>query len=237
MKVGVLMTSLPLSVLQPLITDQVTLGLRNILREIQLCSGHKVLLIRKGSTRSGPDCPPTAATDTGPTLRARINRSEVRKLVHCWGQDLWQQRWDSSSQCSQTKIWLPIIRTDTPWYFRNLPRNDLGMALQLLTGHNGMKRHSSKTGGDRDDVDCRLCGDEEEDAVHFWARCPAIQHLGWTAPHSTGDVALFINFNNSITPQFRTGDRPIAWTCSQLSRFLRVPFIAELLMPEWEHQT
>ena len=54
--------------------------------------------------------------------------------------------------------------TDTVGYFRTLPRVDLGMAIQLLTGHNGMRRHTSKFGEDRDDVECRLRGEEEEDA-------------------------------------------------------------------------
>ena len=42
MKVGILLPNLPFSVLKPLITDQVTLGLRNILREVHLSSGYKV---------------------------------------------------------------------------------------------------------------------------------------------------------------------------------------------------
>ena len=156
------------------------------------------------------------------------NHSDVRDKIRRWGSRLWQEVWTETPKCSQTKIWLPSIGApDTARYFsKSLSRTELGRAIQLLTGHNGMRRHTAKFDKDQVNVECRLCGEEEEDALHFWARCPCMVHQGWD-PLLLGKVLFLSN-----TPLNRSGDRPLVWTRSQLSRFLKVPFIAGLLQPE-----
>ena len=229
-KVSILLPNLPPKLFQPLITDLASQRLLQAVKSLQARTGHKVVFARFKGRSSEPviryDLPQGRSLE----LKAYQNYSDVRGKIRRWGSRLWQKRWTQTQTCTQTKIWMPSIGTpDTARYFTSLSRTDLGRAIQLLTGHNGMRRHTAKFEKNQPDVECRLCGEEEEDASHLWARCPAMVFEGWDRL-LLGKV-LFLN----STPLTRLGDRPLVWTRSQLSRFLRVPFIAELLQPERGH--
>ena len=73
-------------------------------------------------------------------------------------------------------------------------------------------------------MDCRLCGEEEEDAAHLWARCHAMVHEGWdiTREFHTGTL-------KELGPENQSGIRQLVWSHTQLSRFIEIPFIASLL--------
>ena len=229
-RVSIIMLSPPSKLFQPLITDLASRNLLQACTGVQEKTGNKVVFARA----KGKSLTPVERYESIPgrtlELRAYQNFSDVRDKIRCWGSRLWQERWEQTPKCTQTKIWVPSVGApDTFGYFRTLPRADLGKAIQLLTGHNGMRRHTAKFSKDQTGVECRLCGEEEEDASHLWARCPAMVFEGWD-PLLLGKV-LFLN----STPLNRLGDRPLVWTRSQLSRFLRVPFIAGLLQPDRGH--
>ena len=218
-KVSVIMRHRPLPLLLPRTFDQRTRDLLGVIRDIRRASGMKVAFAMPKKSRKNA----AGTMDNCPTYQALTNQDEVRKLIHRWGNDLWQERWDNSTSYRQTKEWLPRIGMEDTLYFRNLSRVDLGKAIRLLTGHNGLKRHMFKVCPEVTDSDCRLCGEEEEDSTHLWARCLGMVYEGWNASEELCNIPC-------ITPRW-SGDRVNPWTRSQLSRFLRIPIIASLLTP------
>ena len=70
-----------------------------------------------------------------------------------------------------------------------------------------------------------MCGEEEEDAVHLWERCPMVAAMGWTAATSQGEERAVI-----------MGERTVVWTPAQLISFLKLRPIVELMQPNGEEQ-
>ena len=155
-----------------------------------------------------------------------VDPADVRNITVAWGMERWQERWASTDAYIQTKLWYPTLREDFVPFMRSLNREELGKAIQYLTGHNSLRRHLVKIKGPEPDSDCRLCGEEEEDATHLWTRCPAMTDLGWEGPTDSRSQPHH-------RPFFR-GERANIWTPQQLSRFLTRPPIALLLRPGGE---
>ena len=66
-----------------------------------------------------------------------------------------------------------------------------------------------------------MCGEEEEDAVHLWERCPVMTDMGWTAATTLKEERAVI-----------MGERTVIWTPTQLLAFLKLHPIMELLKPD-----
>ena len=87
--------------------------------------------------------------------------------------------------------------------------------IQFLSGHGWLKRHQHIIDSYVDPT-CRLCGEGEESPEHLWHECLGL-----------GTQALKIINQRSGRPKH-------SWSVLQVSRFLRVPSIAELLDQEIE---
>ena len=51
------------------------------------------------------------------------------------------------------------VKMEIAPFFRSLPRNELGEAIQLLTGYNTLGRLLAKVKALDQEMDCRLCGE------------------------------------------------------------------------------
>ena len=113
----------------------------------------------------------------------------------------WQADWDKRADCRQTKLWLPYISKKLSFSLLSRGRIELSKLIQLITGHNFLKRHEALVNRS-EDTDCRLCLEDEETSFHVIAECPALARqrqqifgkcflappLHWT----TWEVASFI---------------------------------------------
>ena len=54
-----------------------------------------------------------------------------------------------------------------------LGRRIVSVMVQIITGHNFLKRHDSLVNKD-DDNECRLCLEDTETSFHIVAECPAL---------------------------------------------------------------
>ena len=89
---------------------------------------------------------------------------------------LWQEYWDNRPDCRQTKQWLPQLSRKTSFEILGLRRRQISWVVQLITGHNFMKRHESLV-NENDDNECRLCMEDEETSFHIMAECPALARV------------------------------------------------------------
>ena len=94
----------------------------------------------------------------------------------------WNRRWKDREDCRQTKQWFPTSNMAKSYSLLRLDRSMYSKVVQLITGHNHMKRHSSLVNKDEDSV-CRLCMEDEETSFHIVAECPA---LAWRRNMSFG---------------------------------------------------
>ena len=100
----------------------------------------------------------------------------------------WVKRWQSRTDCRQSKMNWPKPDREKSLNLLCLQREQVGECIQMLSGHNFLKRHMfiAKEVGD---PECRLCGGEnnaEETSDHIIRECPALaiqrcRHLGKVA--------------------------------------------------------
>ena len=106
------------------------------------------------------DCPLPPKSDT----TQRINNIYQRE---------WCERWKNQNEARQTKVWFPLPDNIIMKKLFNYSRNELGLLIQWITGHNRLRRHLTIT-KESDDNQCRMCNEEEETAWHLTGECPAL---------------------------------------------------------------
>ena len=94
----------------------------------------------------------------------------------------------------------------------NQGRRGVSWLVQLITGHNFMKRHESLVNSDEDN-ECRLCLEDTETSFHVMAECPAL---------ARERLEVF------GTPFQST---PLRWSTRQVVSFVRETSINSLLDP------
>ena len=216
----------PAALTEPIVSDLRTLNLLKIIKRIRETSGYKITFRTAKGRRVSKENRTPMEGENVLTLPALEDYTVVKEKIKAWGTGEWNGRWISSSRCAQTKLWMPTTKPDLTSYFRGLTRQELGKAIQFITGHNSLLRHEAKLNKEIAQPDCRLCGQGVEDAAHLWSNCTTVRDQGWVPPSNRCD-----------TPQNRTpGDTITVWTPEQLSRFLRIPLIASLLVPDGGQQ-
>ena len=216
----------PVAITEPIVSDLRTTNLLRIVKRIRETSGYKLTFRTIKERKVREAYIPPREDEEVLTLSALEDYTDVKEKIMAWGTRQWNERWTSSSRCTQTKSWLPTPRPDLISYFRGLTRAELGRTIQFITGHNSLLRHEIKVNKELTNPDCRLCGNGVEDAAHLWSNCTKVQDSGWVPPSMMHDI-----------PQNRTpGDTTMVWTPDQLGRFLRIPLIASLLVPDGEQQ-
>ena len=87
----------------------------------------------------------------------------------------WSERWNSKDEYRQTKMWFDIYDKGVTSFLLKLNRIDLGLAIQLLTGHNRLNRHESLvTPGTN--PKCRKCDEGEETSFHILGFCKDLSY-------------------------------------------------------------
>ena len=91
------------------------------------------------------------------------------KTITAWG-----NRWGKSLTCRQTKLFVPSPQTRVSAFVQNASREDVGLLVQFITGHNFLRYHLFNTGRAAS-ADCRLCAEHTpETSWHLWTECPAL---------------------------------------------------------------
>ena len=85
--------------------------------------------------------------------------------------------------------------------------------MQIITGHNFLKRHDSLVNKD-DDNECRLCLEDTETSFHIVAECPALAE-----PRLRTFGTLFLKQN------------ALQWSSKEIASFIREASIGPLLDP------
>ena len=148
----------------------------------------------------------------GCTQAALSDPGEIKSIIRAWGSRQWQSFWrELLPQCRQTKIWLPDVHRSIIREMPNVSRVELGLMIQFVTGHCYLLKHRSLLEQGLA-YECRLCLEEDEDPMHLWCECPAID--------SEQRKIGLIN------------KTPANWLPGNLSRFLQIPPIVEIMGQE-----
>ena len=76
----------------------------------------------------------------------------------------WCHKWYQTKVGRQTKIWFPSLNIKCSNILTGLPRLELGLVIQMITGHNRLNRHEN------------LCNPDVSPTCRFWRR--RLRHLG-----------------------------------------------------------
>ena len=106
--------------------------------------------------------------------------SWAKQLIKQGSYQEWTHRWYYSKTARQTKIWFPSLNRNFSRSLIHLDRADLGLTVEMLTGHNRLNRHESIVDKDVSPT-CRLCEEEEESSYHIIGECPRLLHKRWEA--------------------------------------------------------
>ena len=98
-------------------------------------------------------------------VRESVINSEIRK----WMNDMWQRRWKSSTQYTQTKFWVPRPRIMNNAPAVHLSRQMLRSLTGIITGHIAVRKHLHNLGVYPSPL-CD-CG-EVESVIHILTDCP-----------------------------------------------------------------
>ena len=106
-----------------------------------------------------------------------------------------------SGSPSKCKIWFPTINPKISEGLFLLSRADLGLMVELLSGHNHLGYHKAKVDGDLDPT-CRFCKWDLESTFHVVGQCPCL--MDWRLQsfkrrfleesNPTWELKQFINF-------------------------------------------
>ena len=124
----------------------------------------------------------------------------------------WQESWMARGDCRQTKQWFPGLNKRRSFEILNLGRKTLSWVVQLITGHNFMRRHESLV-LENDENECRLCLEDEETTLHIMAECPALARVR---------AQIFGTTFQST---------PLLWSTKEIVSFVREASIGSLLDP------
>ena len=106
--------------------------------------------------------------------------SWAKQLIKQGSYQEWTHRWYYSKTARQTKIWFPSLNRNFSRSLIHLDRADLGLTVEMLTGHNRLNQHESIVDKDLSPT-CRLCEEEEESSYHIIGECPRLLHKRWEA--------------------------------------------------------
>ena len=104
--------------------------------------------------------------------------SWAKQLIKQSSYKEWSQRWYSTKHYRQSKIWFPSLNRKFSRSLMNLNRSELGLSIQILSGHNRLNYQESKIDTSVNSS-CRFCEEEDETAYHIVAECPRLLHKRW----------------------------------------------------------
>ena len=135
--------------------------------------------------------------------------SGAKLLVNQAIKSEWRERWYQLKQARQTRIWFPSLNKRASKFLIKQPRKELGLMVQIITGHNFLNRHQSLINPDTSPT-CRLCKEDVESAWHLIGECPMLRGKRW---EYLGGPFL---------------DNPPDWSPCRLLQFLHIAKISEM---------
>ncbi len=142
-----------------------------------------------------------------------VSQNAIKANLHTRFEEAWTKAWQSRTDCRQTKQWFPTVNKSLSHSVLRAKRKEYSLLVQLITGHNFMRRHSELL-NESVSSKCRLCLEEDETSFHIIAECPALA------------LTRLMVFGTHIQ------SNPLTWSTSQVLRFLREANIEHLLDPE-----
>ena len=122
----------------------------------------------------------------------------------------WRDRWTSIDEARQTKIWFSRPDKALSSQITLLNRSNLGLFVQMVTGHNRLKYHESIVNRKPNEASCRFCNEAPESSWHLIGECDALWNQRCTSFET-------INLEN-----------PPKWKLGQVLKFLRISKMAKL---------
>ena len=83
----------------------------------------------------------------------------------------WESEWVHYEEARQTKFWFHRPNKRNSNSLIRLPRIELGLAVQMITGHNRLRYHQSKIDPEGIDPTCRWCLGPDETSWHIIGDC------------------------------------------------------------------
>ena len=119
---------------------------------------------------------------------------------------IWNGQWLDYPLARQSKLFLPDCLTPLKPKLYTRSREEIGLAMRCITGHNNLAYHQSRINNSISKL-CRFCNERAETFYHFFAHCP---RLKWVRLASTGSTFIYdIN----------------TWTLKQMLDFANSPII------------
>ena len=131
-------------------------------------------------------------------------------LIKDHSQEQWNKRWSDSIEYRQTKIWLPKFNRKFSKYCLHSTREELGLLVNMITGHNWLNYHESLVSQGEVSPLCRFCKSTTEESWHIIGNCDCF----WQERQQAfGKMYL---------------ENPPEWKPVQLKKFFKLANIAEL---------
>ena len=202
----------PPRILQYLIDCQKTAKVIDLLRMVWQTSGKRVLICSHSQARTKSSLLEELRTGWyhGPAFRTPQSRKGLKISLHNCSRGIWEKEWSQSKGCRQSKLWFPTFSLEKSNYIRQLNRQELGPWVQFITGHSFLRRHQHLVTSEGEPV-CRLCKEDVEDSEHLFSSCVGLRSERFDILH------------HHRLPN------PLKWEPTELSRFLRIPSIVELM--------
>jgi ribonuclease HI len=112
----------------------------------------------------------TAVLGTGATAKSAIKKELKENMTNEWN-----QRWQSTIEYRQTKVWFPAIDIPKSEILMKHTRPTVGRTARNISGFSFYRRQSAIIEQSRNpplgDVSCRLCGEDDETPIHIICDC------------------------------------------------------------------
>lgn len=124
---------------------------------------------------------------------------ELKQSIRDETDKRWKSRWQSLPYARQSKLFWPSPSKTRTWQLMKLPRQEFGLMVQVLTGHNHWRRHQSLI-DNTVSAQCRLCNKAEEDSEHLLCSCPSLLETRFSkvGTHQTDANALGLHTINTV---------------------------------------
>ena len=100
------------------------------------------------------------------------NKYFFKNLIREWGRRVHDKEWKRREDCRQTKMFVPEVPQKAKDGLLTTSRSTARSLIQLMTGHNNLRRHRFLMKMEESPT-CERCQLDEETAEHFITECPA----------------------------------------------------------------
>ena len=103
-------------------------------------------------------------------------KSYFRNAIREWGLKKHKSRWKRSTDCRQSKMFLPEIDGKCWKVIKNMNRRNIMYTTGIITGHNTLNRHLALMNIQEESM-CGKCNQEPETIEHVVRSCPAYARI------------------------------------------------------------